>query len=145
MRKRLEEMNDAELQEELEKSNYITNKQEPNLSTNSDEPKPTNESKPTLQSVTSEATTLSRLNEPPKRTSSKQRKASLEEYKELFLTTPKIVDRQPVFISRDLRDRIDEIARRLGERKMSVSGFLENLSRHHLDNYIDELEKWKRL
>ncbi len=81
----------------------------------------------------------------PHRTSSRQRRASLDEYREMFMTVPKIIDRQPVFVSREVRDRIDSVVRRLGERKMSVSGFLENLARHHLDMYADDLEQWKRL
>lgn len=83
--------------------------------------------------------------EPIRRTSSKQRKASLDEYREQFLKTPKITDRQPVFISRTTRDSIDGIVRRLGERRMSVSGFLENLANHHLEIYREEVEQWKRL
>lgn len=83
--------------------------------------------------------------EPTHRISSKQRKASLDEYREQFLRTPKIIDRQPVFISRDTRDSIDELVRRLGERRMSVSGFLENLANHHLETYREEVEQWKRL
>ena len=83
--------------------------------------------------------------EPTRRTSSKQRKASLDEYREQFLRTPKITDRQPVFISRTIRDCIDDIVRRLGERRMSVSGFLENLANHHLETYREEVEQWKRL
>ncbi len=81
----------------------------------------------------------------PQRSSTRQRRASLDEYREMFMTVPKIIDRQPVFVSRGTRDRIDSVARRLGERKMSVSGFLENLARHHLDMYADDLEQWKRL
>ena len=81
----------------------------------------------------------------PHRTSTRQRRASLDEYREMFMTVPRIIDRQPVFISREIRDRIDSVVRRLGERKMSVSGFLENLARHHLDLYADDLEQWKRL
>ena len=81
----------------------------------------------------------------PHRTSTRQRRASLDEYREAFMTVPKIIDRQPVFVSRDVRDRIDGVVRRLGERKMSVSGFLENLAHHHLDLYADDLEQWKRL
>ena len=64
----------------------------------------------------------------PKRTSSKQRKESLEEYREAFLQVPKLEDRKPVFVSREVRDRLDEIVRKLGGRKMSVSGFVENLA-----------------
>jgi hypothetical protein len=69
----------------------------------------------------------------------------LEDYRETFLIAPRITDRQPVFVSREVRDRIDSVVRRLGERKMSVSGFLENLAHHHLDLYIDDLEQWRRL
>jgi hypothetical protein len=63
----------------------------------------------------------------PKRTSSKQRKESLEEYQKVFLLVPKLDDRKPVFISREVRDRLDEIARKLGGRGMSVSGLLRIL------------------
>lgn len=83
--------------------------------------------------------------EPLQRASSKQRKALLDEYREQFLRTPKITDRQPVFVSRATRDSIDELVRRLGERKMSVSGFLENLARHHLELYAQDIEQWRKL
>lgn len=83
--------------------------------------------------------------EPTKRSSPKQRKASMEEYQQTYLTTPKIVDRQTVFISRTLRDEVDIVVRRLGDRKLSVSGFVENLVRAHLSDYASELEQWKRM
>lgn len=80
-----------------------------------------------------------------KRTSSKQRKESLEEYRQAFLIVPKLEDRKPVFISREVRDELDEIARKLGGRRMSVSGFIENLARHHLEIYREDVEMWKKL
>lgn len=84
--------------------------------------------------------------EPSKsRLSTKQKKATLEEYRNLFLETPKITDRKTVFISGHLRDQLDEIARKLGDRKMSVSGLLENMARHHLQTYEEDLEMWKKL
>ena len=81
----------------------------------------------------------------PKRISSRQRKESLEEYRQTFRPVPKLEDRKPVFISREVRDSLDEIARKLGGRRMSVSGFIENLARHHLEVYQDDLEMWKKL
>lgn len=81
----------------------------------------------------------------PKRTSNKQRKESLEEYRETFLRVPTLEDRKPVFISREVRDQLDEIVRRLGGRRMSLSGFIENLARHHLEMYRDDVEVWKKL
>lgn len=80
-----------------------------------------------------------------KRTSGKQRKGSLEEYRQTFLLVPKLEDRKPVFVSREVRDRLDEIARKLGGRKMSVSGFIENLALHHLEMYHEDIEAWKKL
>ena len=80
-----------------------------------------------------------------KRNTTKQRKGSLEEYRQTFLTIPKLEDRKPVFISREVRYKIDEIVHRLGGRGRSVSGFIENLSRHHLDIYKEDVEQWKKL
>ena len=57
-----------------------------------------------------------------RRISGKQRRASLEEYKETFLPVPSIEDRKPVFLSRNTRDALDRIVRMFGERRMSVSG-----------------------
>lgn len=62
-------------------------------------------------------------------------------YKETFMSASKIVDRQTVFVSRETRDQLDKIARRLGDRKMSVSGFLENMAKHHLEEYGEEIER----
>ena len=78
----------------------------------------------------------------PKR---RKRRITLEEYKEKYLQVPKITNRKPVFISGDVRDRLDDMIRRLGGRGMSVSGFLENLSRHHLAAYGKNIEIWRKL
>ena len=63
---------------------------------------------------------------PQKRISGKQRKATLEEYQQTFLQVPRIDDRKPVFVSSDVRDRLDRVVRILGGRRMSVSGIIEN-------------------
>ena len=72
---------------------------------------------------------------PQKRISGKQRKATLEEYQQTFLQVPRIDDRKPVFVSSDVRDRLDRVVRILGGRRMSVSGIIENIVRHHLSLY----------
>ena len=80
-----------------------------------------------------------------RRISGKQRRASLEEYKETFLPVPSIEDRKPVFLSRSTRDALDRIVRMFGERKMSVSGLVENIARHHLATYGEDIEVWRKL
>ena len=86
--------------------------------------------------------------EPPtiqRRVSSKQRKLSLEEYRNTYLKVPVIKDRKPVFVSCEVRDRLEDYVRKLGGRKMSVSGLLENIARQHLDTYDADFEQWRKL
>ena len=86
--------------------------------------------------------------EPPtiqRRVSSKQRKLSLEEYRNAYLKVPVIIDRKPVFASCEVRDRLEDYVRKLGGRKMSVSGLLENIARQHLDTYDADFEQWRKL
>ena len=86
--------------------------------------------------------------EPPtiqRRVSSKQRKLSLEEYRNAYLKVPVIIDRKPVFVSCEVRDRLEDFVRKLGGRKMSVSGLLENIARQHLDTYDADFEQWRKL
>jgi hypothetical protein len=101
----------------------------------------------TMDSLQTESTELSNATQSTmsKRISGKQRKESLEEYRQTFLSVPKLEDRKPIFVSREVRDRLDEIVRKLGDRRMSVSGFIENLARHHLETYRDDVEIWKKL
>lgn len=80
-----------------------------------------------------------------RRISGKQRRASLEEYKEEFLRVPSIEDRKPVFLSRSTRDALDRIVRMFGERRMSVSGLVENIARLHLATYGEDIEAWRKL
>lgn len=80
-----------------------------------------------------------------RRISSKQRRMSLEEYRNTFLQVPRIDDRKPVFVSCEIRDKLDEFVRKLGGRKMSVSGLIENIARQHLEIYNEDFEQWRKL
>lgn len=80
-----------------------------------------------------------------RRISSKQRRLSLEEYRITYLRVPKITDRKPVFLSGEIRDKLDEIVRRIGGRGLSVSGLVENLARQHLTAYGNDIAQWRKL
>ena len=80
-----------------------------------------------------------------RRVSGKQRRLSLEEYRNAYLKVPVIIDRKPVFVSCEVRDRFEDYVRKLGGRKMSVSGLLENIARQHLDTYDADFEQWRKL
>lgn len=115
--------------------------------------------KVTKQHTASEQTVSSSVSIPDKQTIStnqqhqtiqnrageRTKEEALVQYRQTFLQVPKIEDRKPVFVSCDTRDRLDEIVRRLGGRKMSVSGLIENLARHHLELYGRDIEQWRKL
>ena len=80
-----------------------------------------------------------------KRTGEKTKEEALERYRQTFLQIPKIEDRKPVFVSCHTRDRLDEVVRKLGGRKMNVSGLIENLALRHLELYGEDIERWRKL
>ena len=41
--------------------------------------------------------------------------------------------------------RLDRVVRILGGRRMSVSGIIENIVRHHLSLYEEDFEAWRKL
>ncbi|MDO4180734.1 MAG: DUF3408 domain-containing protein [Bacteroidales bacterium] len=82
---------------------------------------------------------------PQRRISNKQRRLSLDEYRSTFLQVPKIADHKPVFVSHEVRDKLDRIVRYFGGRGMSASGMVENLVRLHLETYREDIEQWRKL
>jgi hypothetical protein len=79
------------------------------------------------------------------RVSGKQRRASLEEYKATFLPVPTIENRKPVFLDLSTRNALERIVSLFGSRRMSVSGLVENIARHHLAIYGEDIEAWRKL
>ena len=127
---------------------FLGNK--PSLETPKPEPQPADTQEKTSEVVLEQAgeAVPKQVDETPqvvRRISGKQRRASLEEYKETFLSVPSIEDRKPVFLSRSTRDALDRIVRMFGERRMSVSGLVENIARQHLATYGEDIEAWRKL
>ena len=80
-----------------------------------------------------------------RRISAKMRKETLEVYKQAFLVPTKLSERKAVYLSRETQERADFIVRRLGDRGSNLSSFVENIIRQHLEEYGEDIEKWRRL
>ena len=80
-----------------------------------------------------------------RRISAKMRKETLEAYKQAFLVPTKLSERKAVYLSRETQERADFIVRRLGDRGSNLSSFVENIVRIHLEEYGEDIEKWRRL
>lgn len=79
------------------------------------------------------------------RISAKMRRGTLEAYKQAFLVPTKLNDRKAVYLSRATQERADFIVRRLGDRGSNLSSFVENIVRIHLEEYGEDIEKWRKL
>ena len=80
-----------------------------------------------------------------RRISAKMRRGTLETYKQAFLVPTKLNDRKAVYLSRATQERADFIVRRLGDRGSNLSSFVENIVRIHLEEYGEDIEKWRKL
>ena len=80
-----------------------------------------------------------------RRVSAKMRRGTLEAYKQTFLVPTKLNDRKAVYLSRATQERAYFIVRRLGDKGANVSSFIENLVRTHLEEYGEDIEKWRKL
>ena len=80
-----------------------------------------------------------------RRISAKMRKETLEAYKQAFLVPTKLSERKAVYLSRETQERADFIVRRLGDRGSNLSSFVENIVRIHLEEYREDIEKWRKL
>ena len=80
-----------------------------------------------------------------KRISAKMRKETLEVYKQAFLVPTKLSERKAVYLSRETQELADFIVRRLGDRGSNLSSFVENIVRIHLEEYGEDIEKWRKL
>ena len=80
-----------------------------------------------------------------KRVSAKMRKETLEAYKQAYLVPTRLSNRKAVYLSREAQERADFIVRRLGDRRSNLSSFVENIVRLHLEEYGEDIEKWRKL
>ena len=80
-----------------------------------------------------------------RRISAKMRKETLEAYKQAYLVPTKLSNRKAVYLSRETQERADFIVRRLGDRGSNLSSFVENIVRIHLEEYGEDIEKWRKL
>ena len=80
-----------------------------------------------------------------RRISAKMRKETLDAYRQAFLVPTKLSERKAVYLSRETQECADFIVRRLGDRGSNLSSFVENIVRIHLEEYGEDIEKWRKL
>lgn len=79
------------------------------------------------------------------RIGSKQRKLEFADYKANYLAPVKIVDRHSINISNATWERLERVARILGDRGANVGSYAERILSDHLDAYAPDIEAWRKL
>lgn len=98
------------------------------------------------QTVT-EASAVTATIEPPKqqRIGKQQRKSNFAEFKATFLAPSKQVKRHPVNIEDSVWEKLERIARILGDRDTTVGNYINAILVEHLNLYGDDTEIWRKL
>ncbi len=78
----------------------------------------------------------------PRRISHKQWQ---ESYREAFLSPHKIIDRKATYLSRSTWEHLEFVVPRLGDYGANVSSFLECIALRHLEEYSEDIERWRKL
>lgn len=104
-----------------------------------------NEVKDAVKAAHSEQEKQQAVSSSPRRISHKQRQESLESYREAFLIPHKIIDRKATYLSRSTWERSECVVRRLGDYGANVSSFLESIALRHLEEYSEDIERWRKL
>ena len=94
-----------------------------------------------------EATAITATTEQPKqqRIGKQQRKSDYADFKATYLMPSKLVQRHPVNIEDSVWEKLERIARILGDRDTTVGSYINAILIEHLDLYGDDTEIWRKL
>ena len=99
------------------------------------------------EQTATEATAVTDTTEPPKqqRVGKQQRKSDYADFKDTYLTPSKLVKRHPVNIEDNVWEKLERIARILGDRDTTVGSYINAVLVEHLNLYADDIEIWRKL
>ncbi len=77
----------------------------------------------------------------PVRETFRRKKSSSADYRETYFQKMELPDRQPIYVSRSTHEKLMKIVMVIGERKSTVSSYVETIILHHFDQYQDEINE----
>ena len=93
------------------------------------------------------ATDATVVTELPKqqRIGKQQRKSDFAEFKTAYLMPSKLSKRHPINIEDSVWEKLERIARILGDRDSTVGSYINAILVEHLTIYADDIEIWRKL
>lgn len=78
------------------------------------------------------------------REATRRKKSTPADYREIYFQKIELPDRQPIYVSRSTHDKLMKIVRVIGERKATISSYVETIILHHFEQYQDEINELYR-
>ena len=99
------------------------------------------------EQIPTEAMATTGTTEMPKqqRIGKQQRKSDFADFKSAYLTPSKLVKRHPINIEDSVWEKLERIARILGDRDTTVGSYINAILIEHLSIYGDDIEIWRKL
>ena len=99
------------------------------------------------EQTASKATAVTDTAEQPKqqRVGKQQRKSDYADFKATYLTPTKLMKRHPVNIEDSVWEKLERIARILGDRDTTVGSYINAVLVEHLNLYAGDIEIWRKL
>ena len=99
------------------------------------------------EQMPAETTAVTATTEQPKqqRIGKQQRKSDFADFKATFLAPSKLVKRHPVNIEDSVWEKLERIARILGDRDTTAGSYINAILVEHLTMYADDTEIWRKL
>ena len=79
------------------------------------------------------------------RVGKQQRKSDYADFKATYLNPSKLLKRHPVNIEDSVWEKLERIARILGDRDTTVASYINAVLVEHLNLYADDIEIWRKL
>lgn len=77
----------------------------------------------------------------PVKDTTRRKKNSPADYRETYFQKMELPDRQPIYVSRSTHEKLMKIVMVIGERKATVSSYVETIILHHFDQHQDEINE----
>lgn len=77
----------------------------------------------------------------PIKETTRRKKNSPADYRETYFQKMELPDRQPIYVSRSTHEKLMKIVMVIGERKATVSSYVETIILHHFDQHQDEINE----
>ena len=99
------------------------------------------------EQIPAEAIATTEATEMPKqqRIGKQQRKSDFADFKFTYLRPSKLMKRHPINIEDSVWEKMERIARILGDRDTTVSSYINAILVEHLTMYADDIEIWRKL